>query len=189
MTTSGACPRIAWYKAPTVLPRPGLLGFARARASGGARVPVPVHEGDGFLQRKGVLHPRVFADGIQEPLLHGPRVAEHVLDAVCQELLDDREAAGLLSRGRLFGAPLLPHLPPPTPKIILQDIDEKLTALAGIRRRAAGDEGVVDDRRELPSDTAVVAAIGTGGVTKDELQGVRGGPMLKSVPMKPVPSL
>ncbi len=60
-------------------------------------VAVRGEHGNRFLQRQDVLHLRVGPQRIEEPLLNSTGVAEHVRDAVSEELLDDGEMAGLVT--------------------------------------------------------------------------------------------
>ena len=59
-------------------------------------VPIAHHDRDCLVQRQHVVHGRIVAERVEEALLDGPRVAEHVIQAVGKKLLDDRRSARLL---------------------------------------------------------------------------------------------
>jgi hypothetical protein len=84
------------------LPTPGVLcSCTRVGRLRRARVAVGHQHGHRLLQRQHVPHFRVLAERVQEPLLDGPGVAEHVVHAVGEQLLEDREATRLLGRAPL----------------------------------------------------------------------------------------
>jgi hypothetical protein len=69
-------------------------------------VPVAHRHRDGLLHRQDVVEVGVRLEGIEEALLDGAGIAEHRVDAVGEELLDDRLPAGAcrgLGRGRTGG--------------------------------------------------------------------------------------
>ena len=68
----------------------------------GPRVAVGRQHGDRLLQRQDVLHLRVVRQRVEESLLDGAGVPEHVGHAVGEELLDDGEVTGLWAMVALF---------------------------------------------------------------------------------------
>ena len=69
-------------------------------ALGRPRITVRNADGHCLLERADVLQGRVTAEGIEEPLLDSPRIAEHVVDIVRKQLLAEGVAAGAPARGR-----------------------------------------------------------------------------------------
>src|SRR3990172_8367842 len=95
-------------------PRGGSIATFKARRGGGGGVDVKLEEGrpaggpgvaigdadgDGLVKGEDVLQPRVLLEYVHERLLGGAGVAEHVADAVGDQLIDEGVAAGHSGHG------------------------------------------------------------------------------------------
>ena len=125
-------------------------------------------DGDGLLEGEDVLDLRVLAQRVEESLLDGAGVAEQVADAIGDQLLDDGEAAGLGGHVYSDAEEWNPHWRKPfsSTSTIFSPGE------VGVRRGAAGDEGVVDDDRRLLAEVADVPAVRAGGIAEDVLERV-----------------
>ena len=73
----------------------------------GASIAVCHGHRNGFLQGQDVFEVRVILERVQKALFHGAGIAEHVVQAVCQKLLDDAVPPGFdriggLNNGGLY---------------------------------------------------------------------------------------